>query len=107
MVLVNLLLIQFIIVNLIDISGFIAELEGMLAKWLNIKSARIPKPFSCSYCSTWWVGLLYLLFTGNLTLYYVAFLLLLCSLTVITKEIIYAVYDILLKVIKTVCKLLL
>ena len=141
MIIVNLLLIQFIVVSIIDISGFIGEIEGILAKWLNIRSAKrainqeqntqetsvpadtqkvqkvikaqntyvkfsIPKPFSCSYCSTWWIGLLYLILTGNLTLYYVAALLFICSLTTITQELIYLTQDILIKLTTTIRKII-
>lgn len=80
MILTNLLLIAIIIVNLIDLSGFIDELEKGLSKWLNIK-AHIPKPFSCSYCMTHWVGLIYLIASGNCTLMYYATLLVICFLT--------------------------
>lgn len=76
----NLLLIAVIMVNLIDLSGFITELEKMLSKWLDIK-AHIPKPFSCSYCMTHWVGLFYLLFSHQLTLTSYTALLVICFLT--------------------------
>jgi len=80
MVITNLILIAIIIVNLIDLSGFIYELETMLGKWLGIK-AHIPKPFSCSYCMTHWVGLIYLIASGNITLTNYAILLVICFLT--------------------------
>ena len=80
MVITNLLLIAIIIVNLIDLSGFIYEIEAMLSKWLNIK-AHIPKPFSCSYCLTHWVGLIYLIASENITLANYAILLVICFLT--------------------------
>lgn len=102
----NLLLIQFIIVNLIDISGFIGEMETMLARWLNIKSARIPKPLSCSYCMCWWTGLIYLIFSGSLTLFNTAVLLLICALTTVTQDLIYLVKDIITKIINTISKII-
>ena len=105
MIFINLLLIQFIIVCIIDISGFIQELEGMAGKWLKIKKAHIPKPFSCSYCSTWWTGLIYLMVTGNVTLYYVAILLMICSLTTVTMEVIYLIQDILIKILQIIRKI--
>ena len=45
---------------LIDISGIIDNIEWWLSKWLKGK-AKIPKPFSCSLCMTWWVGLIYII----------------------------------------------
>lgn len=100
---INLLLIQFIIVSIIDVSGFIQELEAFLSKWLKIR-AKIPKPFSCSYCSTWWVGLIYLIVTGNFTLYYIAALLFICSLTTVTSGLIYLIRDIFTKIITSINK---
>ena len=64
---IKLFLITLIIVFIIDISGVISQLEETLSKWLKGK-ARIPKPFSCSLCLTWWVGLAYLLIVGKFTL---------------------------------------
>jgi hypothetical protein len=80
MVITNLLLIAVIIVNLIDLSGFIDEIEKGLSKWLHI-NAHIPKPFSCSYCLTHWVGLIYLIASGQITLANYAILLVICFLT--------------------------
>lgn len=62
--LLDLFFITLIIVFVIDISGIIDEMETILSKWLKGK-ARIPKPFSCSLCMSWWTGLFYLLCTGN------------------------------------------
>lgn len=86
MVLVNLLLIGFIMVNLIDLSGFMVEMKKGLWKFLFKKkvpldSIEIPKPFSCSYCMTWWSGLIYLLIIWKLSLFNIATLLLICFLT--------------------------
>lgn len=62
--LLDLLFIQILVCYIIDLSGFIPSLEMSLSKWLKIK-AHIPKPFSCSLCSGWWLGLIYLLVTGQ------------------------------------------
>lgn len=84
MMLINLLLIAIIIVNLIDLSGFIDEMEAIIGRWLGCK-VKIPKPFSCSYCMTHHVGLIYLIF-NHFTLYYYAFILFLCFLTPVIKD---------------------
>lgn len=76
----NLLLIAVIVVNIVDLSGIIDELEKILGKWLGIK-AHIGKPFSCSYCMIHWCGLFYLLFSHQLTLTSYAVLLVICFLT--------------------------
>lgn len=78
--LTKILLTAIIWVNLIDLSGFIEEMEKKLSKWLGI-NAHIGKPFSCSYCATHWSFLIYLLVTGQWTLVNYAMLLLVCFLT--------------------------
>lgn len=105
-IITNLFLIQFIIVNIIDISGFIQEMESMIARWLKVKSVHIPKPFSCSYCLTWWTGLIYLMVTGNLTLIYTAILLMICALSTTTADIIYLLKDIITKIIQTISRII-
>lgn len=79
----QLLLIVFIVVNLIDLSGFIREFEQIIAKKWKVSPERvhIPKPFSCSYCMSHHVCLLVLLCTNQLTLLTYAYVLLLAFLT--------------------------
>lgn len=77
---VNLLLITLIIVFIIDLSGIIDSIETVLSKFLNGK-ARVPKPFSCSLCMTWWVGLIYLLCIHQFTLIWISIVALFAFLT--------------------------
>lgn len=77
---VNLLLITLIIVFIIDLSGIIDSIETLLSKFLNGK-ARVPKPFSCSLCMTWWVGLIYLLCIHQFTLIWISIVALFAFLT--------------------------
>lgn len=73
MTLANLILIGFIVVFIIDYSGFIEEADKILTKVLKSKIAlHIPKPFSCSLCSTFWLGLIYLLCVGQFNLLNIA-----------------------------------
>lgn len=76
----DLLLITIIIVFIIDNSGVIDSIEKGLSKWLKAK-VIVPKPFSCSLCSSWWVGLIYLIINKELTLVYIAYLTILSYLT--------------------------
>lgn len=69
-IITNIILIQILICYLIDLSGFIQSMERGLGKILHYR-VEIPKPFSCSLCSGFWLGLIYLLFSGHFTLYYV------------------------------------
>ena len=55
----DLFLITIIICFIIDISGIIESIEWWLSKWLKVP-CKIPKPFSCSLCSTFWIGLIYI-----------------------------------------------
>lgn len=64
----NLLFITIIIVYCIDYCGFVQEISKsiwkVLFKGLPYKGWVIPKPFSCSVCLSFWVGLLYIVITG-------------------------------------------
>ena len=57
----DLLLIATSICFIIDISGIIESIEWWFSKWLN-RPCKIPKPFSCSLCMTFWIGLFYIVF---------------------------------------------
>lgn len=72
MLYLNILMITFICVYIIDLSGIIDELENIIGKWLKCK-IKIPKPFSCSLCSSWWLGLLYIIIMGKFTILNIAF----------------------------------
>lgn len=67
----DLLLLTLIVVYIVDLSGFTESWKGLLWKvWkLNTKDM---KPFDCSLCMTWWVGLIYLLIVGKFTMGYIA-----------------------------------
>lgn len=77
---IDLLLITLIIVFIIDISGVIDSMEEMLSKWLKGK-VKIPKPFSCSLCSAWWIGLIYLICLKEFTLVNISIVALFAILT--------------------------
>jgi len=79
-VLLNVLLIALITVNITDISGVVQHIENSLSKWLKLRSVHI-KILECSYCQTHWLGLLYLIISGNVTLFNYALLLIVCLLT--------------------------
>lgn len=55
----DLFLITIIICFIIDISGIIESIEWWLSKWLKV-NCKIPKPFSCSLCMTFWMGLIWI-----------------------------------------------
>lgn len=80
---IDLLIITLILVG-IFYSGFPYEIENIISKRLKFGKFKLPKPFSCPLCMTWWTTLLYIIITGNLTLFNIlACLLLALSTTAI------------------------
>lgn len=55
----ELLIITTIICFIIDISGIIESMEWWLSKWLKV-NCKIPKPFSCSLCMSFWIGVIWI-----------------------------------------------
>lgn len=78
--LIDLLLITLCVVIIIDISGVIDEIETRLSKWLKGRVV-IGKPWSCSFCMSHHISLVYLLCVGKLTLPLYALVLLFALLT--------------------------
>lgn len=76
---INLILLAITICFVVDVSGFFTFVKKFVAsrlegKYKNIKPEDIKIPFiTCSLCSVWWAGLIYLLFVGKLTIPYIAF----------------------------------
>lgn len=68
---IDLLLITLIIVFIVDISGIVDSIEASLSKWLKGK-VKLGKPWVCSLCMTWWVGLIYILCLGKFNLMNIA-----------------------------------
>ena len=98
MILLKLLCIQLICVLIIDISGFIDSVKFGISKWLT--KGKFPKadyrikPFDCSLCATWWTGLIYIICTGQFSIFLVAYLLFLAVMTPVAKDIIILIKDI-------------
>ena len=76
---VNLFLVAWICVFVIDCSGIIDEIEKAMKKIHPF--FHVPKPFSCSLCMTWWLSLIYLLAIGRFSFPYVAITALFAILT--------------------------
>ncbi len=93
MLYVNILLIALICVIIIDISGIIDEAEKGLSKWLGMKNARIPKPFSCSLCMTHWVALIYILCAGGFSVLNYAYILFVAVLTPVIGDVVWHTRD--------------
>ena len=92
--LIDLLYLTLIIVFITDISGVVSHIETALAKWLKVRKVSVPL-LTCSLCQTWWVGLLYLLITHNVTLGGIALVGGFAYLTTVFRDLLYLVKDIL------------
>lgn len=90
----NLILIGILWVFILDYSGFVEELEGYLGVFVRSKApVKIPKPFSCSLCMTWWTGLFYLIFTSQFSTISLLVLILSCSFTKVYLHLIYTLRE--------------
>lgn len=78
----GLFVIEVFSVFLVDFSGFISEMEKYLTSWFKSPvPLKIPKPAGCSLCLSWWIGLIYLLVTGEFCFLSLLVLVLLCANT--------------------------
>ena len=85
MVILNLFLITFIVVFIVDVSGAVDSLKSGI-KWVITKGKMSNsnyrlKPFDCSLCTSFWIGLIYLLCTSNFAISYIACVCLLSAST--------------------------
>ncbi len=94
-----LLVIQFLAVFIIDYSGAVEDMLTPLVKRLTgSRIGHIGKPFSCSLCTTFWVGLLYIIIAGLPFWQYMAVVAALAIATPVTFTAINFVKDLLFKV---------
>lgn len=72
MMFLRLIIIACVVVLTIDISGFVQSLKRFIS--LKLTKGKIDsnsfsiKPFDCSYCMTFWCGLLFTIVSGEFTL---------------------------------------
>lgn len=104
----NLFLITLITVLIIDISGFINSIKFLISKILKIKDYRNIrlKPIDCSFCMNFWLGIIYLFITSNITLLNLSIVLLLSFSTETLKDVLTMIKDILTKIINEIYTLL-
>ena len=90
---INLLLINLFVV-LVSLSGFWDNLdEWVSSKW---KFHHLPHIFICSLCQTFWLSMLYILVTGNLSLFGLGLCIINAHLTKITTPLYTTVENIIL-----------
>jgi len=92
MILINLLLIQLIIVYILDLSGVVNDgIQPFFIK--HFKHKMRSKPFLCSRCQTFWIGLTYIIIVHQFTLPYIAYVCLLSFLTPVAQGMLWGIYD--------------
>lgn len=108
--LMELLMISIIVCFIIDISGFIENVKYMIWKWVfngkkEYQEFRL-KPFDCSLCMSWWIGLIWILCNGQFTLLNILLVSLFAALSenisnmiIIIKQLIHKVQDLILLLI--------
>lgn len=93
---IDLLLITFIICSIIDVSGIMNSLKLWVIR--TKKGKIIPifdrKPFNCSTCMTWWIGLLYLFVNTKLDIPNIALVMLMSVMAEHVTQLIRLVKDI-------------
>lgn len=78
-------------------SGAIDSLKRVIWRWLkgNVPYRDFPlKPFDCELCLTWWCGLGYIIFSGNLSLLTLLYVALTAWCTPIIVEVLQLLVDI-------------
>ena len=87
-----------IVVIIVDISGFVDSIKAFVGKVLGINNVKL-KPLDCSFCMNFWVSMVYLVITNELSLTAVMVTLLLSTMTPIIKDAIYLIRDLIGKII--------
>lgn len=95
----KILMITLLTVFVIDISGIVESIESALSRWLNGK-AKVPKPFNCSLCMTWWLGIIYLLCLSQFTLFNICIVALFAYLSGVIATLLIFVKELLMNIIE-------
>lgn len=100
---VDLFMISVIISFIIDLSGIVDSFKRLIVvKLLKFNNANISlKPFDCSLCMTFWVGLAYLIAFKSFTLPFILVVCLMAYMADITTLILMAVKDLIGKIINS------
>lgn len=95
------MIITICVVFIVDISGVIDSIKGFLSLWSG-KNILHLKPFDCSLCMTFWVGLVYILCYHSLTLENILLLCLCSSVSSIIAD----VYTLILETLKVLIRVM-
>lgn len=109
----NIFLIAIILVIITDLSGIVEYIKSHL--YFRLRGTYNYPPswdspiihlMSCSLCQTWWVGLVYLIVIGQVTIPAIAYLLAIAYLTTTIKDIIVFIKEVLTKAIDKLFKMI-
>lgn len=101
----DLMLIAVVVTFCIEYSGFIDEMNSLLSRTLKCR-AKVPKPFSCALCMTFWSGIVYLTITRQFSIPALALACLASWSTVVINEVLSFIRDVLIEMIYKIRKLL-
>jgi len=97
MTLINLLIISFMVVYVLDLSGFVEEgIQPFFRKYF--KGPLKTKPFLCSLCMTHHICLIYILIIGKFSIALWGYVCLLSFLTPVWYNILVGLRDFLIKI---------
>lgn len=100
---IDILLLAVIVVIIIDISGITDSIKSLIKRIATKGMMSDPnyslKPLDCSFCLTFWSGVVYMLITNSLSLWMTAYLLGICVLTPVIRDIFILIRETLLKII--------
>lgn len=103
---IDIIWIAIIWVVILDISGFMDHLKSWIKRLVTGGRMSDPnyslKPIDCSFCMTFWSGLVYLWITHTFSLWMIAYLLLICVMTPVIQLILITFRDIFIKIIKKI-----
>lgn len=86
---IELLLVAAVVVYIVDLSGFTDTWLKALSRFTTRRgypAVKELRPFSCSLCLVWWIGILYALLRKNFTLPVLAYIAGLSFLSITLRE---------------------
>lgn len=100
----DLFLIAVIVVIIIDISGITLSIKSSIKRLLTRGMMSDPnyslKPIDCAFCMTFWTGLVWLVVTHSFSLWMLTYLLLLCVMTPVIRDVIILIRELFIKILK-------
>lgn len=109
----NIFLIAVIMVLITDLSGLVPYIKSHLYYKLrgtynypDSWDSPIIHLLSCSLCQTWWIGLVYLIVVGQVTIPAIAYLLLISYLTTTIRDILVLLKELLTEAIDKLYKMI-